>query len=117
MTYLCKKINDSFTKNSVIGNTSLKYAVSLLSKDELVLSGQYSFGNGTIRNYLYVGNSYWLISPDAYDNDGAKVRLMKNDGEQYEPVNKFAGVKPVINLKAGSLKMGDGSSTNPYRIS
>lgn len=117
MTYLCKKINDSFTKNSVIGNTSLKYAVSLLSKDELVLSGQYSFGNGTIRNYLYVGNSYWLISPDAYDNDGPKVRLMKNEGEQYEPVNKFAGVKPVINLKAGSLKMGDGSSTNPYRIS
>ena len=115
MTFLCKKIDDSFTKNSVVGNTSLKYAVSLLSKDELVLSGQYSFGSGTKRNYLYVGNSYWLISPDAYDNDGTKVRLVKSDGEQYEPVNKLAGVKPVINLKQGSLKSGKGTKDNPYK--
>ena len=43
MKFYCKQLNDSFTVQSSLGNASLKYAISLLNKDELVLSGQLIF--------------------------------------------------------------------------
>ena len=94
----------------------MKYAISLLNKDELILSGLYSSGNSTKSNYLADGNNYWLISPDAFEELGAKVRNEKVNGESFNVVNVVYGVKPVINLKQGSLKHGDGTINNPYRI-
>ena len=116
MKFYCKQLNDSFTVQSSLGNTSLKYAISLLNKDELILSGLYSSGNSTKSNYLADGNNYWLISPDAFEELGAKVRNEKVNGESFNVVNVVYGVKPVINLKQGSLKHGDGTINNPYRI-
>ena len=116
MKFYCKQLNDSFTVQSSLGNMSLKYAISLLNKDELILSGLYSSGNSTKSNYLADGNNYWLISPDAFEELGAKVRNEKVNGESFNVVNVVYGVKPVINLKQGSLKHGDGTINNPYRI-
>ena len=116
MKFYCKQLNDSFTVQSSLGNTSLKYAISLLNKDELILSGLYSSGNSTKLNYLADGNYYWLISPDAFDERGAKVRFENFNGEGCNGVNVINGVKPVINLKANSLKFGNGTINNPYRI-
>ena len=94
---------------------SLKYAIALLNKDELVLSGQYAYGSSTKSNYLADGNNYWLISADAFDKLGAKVRTETVNGERYDVVNVVYGIKPVINLKQGSLKLGEGTINNPYR--
>lgn len=116
MKFYCKQLNDSFTVQSSLGNMSLKYAISLLNKDELVLSGQYCSGSSTKSNYLADGNNYWLISADAFDKQGAKVRIENVNGEVYDVVNVVYGIKPVINLKQGSLKQGDGTINNPYRI-
>lgn len=116
MKFYCKQLNDSFTVQSSLGNMSLKYAISLLNKDELVLSGQYGSGSSTKSNYLADGNNYWLISADAFDKKGAKVRIENVNGEIYDVVNVVYGIKPVINLKQGSLKQGDGTINNPYRI-
>ena len=116
MKFYCKQLKDSFTVQSSLGNMSLKYAIALLNKDELVLSGQYMYSEGTKSNYLYIGSSYWTMSPDAFDKQGAKSRLYYDDGESFDAVNVVYGVKPVINLKQGSLKQGDGTINNPYRI-
>lgn len=116
MKFYCNQLNDSFTVQSSLGNTSLKYAISLLNKDELILSGQYGSGSSTKSNYLADGNNYWLISADAFDKQGAKVRIKNVNGEIYDVVNVVYGIKPVINLKQGSLKQGDGTINNPYRI-
>ena len=116
MKFYCKQLNDSFTVQSSLGNMSLKYAIALLNKDELVLSGQYAYGSSTKSNYLADGNNYWLISADAFDKLGAKVRTEKVNGESYDVVNVVYGIKPVINLKQGSLKLGEGTINNPYRI-
>ena len=116
MKFYCKQLNDSFTVQSSLGNMSLKYAISLLNKDELVLSGQYRSGSSTKSNYLADGNNYWLISADAFDKQVAKVRIENVNGEVDAIVNVVYGIKPVINLKQGSLKQGDGTINNPYRI-
>ena len=116
MKFYCKQLNDSFTVQSSLGNMSLKYAISLLNKDELVLSGQYCYGSSAKLNYLADGNNYWLISADAFEKLGAKVRIETVNGERYDVVNVVYGIKPVINLKQGSLKQGDGTINNPYRI-
>ena len=115
MKFYCKQLNDSFTVQSSLGNTSLKYAISLLNKDELILSGLYNSGNSTKLNYLADGNYYWLISPDAFD-EGAKVRNETANGEDCNGANVINGVKPVINLKPNSLKSGDGTINNPYVV-
>ena len=116
MKFYCNQLNDSFTVQSSLGNTSLKYAISLLNKDELVLSGQYGYGISTKSNYLADGNNYWLISADAFDKQGAKVRTENTNAESYDAVNVVYGVKPVINLKPNSLKFGDGTINNPYVV-
>ena len=115
MKFYCKQLNDSFTVQSSLGNTSLKYAISLLNKDELILSGLYNSGNSTKLNYLADGNYYWLISPDAFD-EGAKVKKETANGEDCNGANVINGVKPVINLKPNSLKSGDGTINNPYVV-
>lgn len=95
----------------------MKYAISLLNKDELILSGLYDSRNSTKLNYLADGNYYWLISPDAFDERGAKVRFENVNGEGgcYK-LNVINSVKPVINLKANFLKFGDGTINNPYTV-
>lgn len=116
LEFYCKQLNDSFTVQSSLGNTSLRYAISLLNKDELVLSGQYAYESSTKSNYLADGNNYWLISPDAFDKSGAKVRIENVDDEGYNVVNIVYGVKTVINLKQGSLKLGEETLNDPYQI-
>ena len=114
----CHQINDSFTvADKIYGNGSLKYAISLLTKRETILSGSYDKDN--VKFYLYSNNYLWTLTPDGYSSDHSIIRLQEKYGRTASTAisnDIEVGVKPVINLKQGSLKSGNGTISNPYRI-
>lgn len=125
----CQNKNDLYTINNYSGNRSLKYPISLLTKDEAILAGSYTDQNNTF--FLYTGYIYWLNSPDSFldygsskyvavirnlNSNGATAGSGKNDGGGYDSAANKHYVKPVINLKASILQQGSGTSTDPYRL-
>lgn len=117
MTFKCNNKNDSFTKESSLGNHSLIHAIVILEKDESILSILYVNDKELKNNYLYTGTSWWLMSPDAFGSNGsAKVRAETQYGNSLFDVNSDSGVKPVINLKPNSLVSGDGTINNLYTV-
>ena len=123
-TLKCKNKNDAFTVNAFgNGNGNLTYPLALLSSTEFLLSGgAYSEANTTF--YLNSGNWYWTMSPvgyfeNMYAGAGTYIRDVYSDGHGYSGLtnNGNGSVKPVINLKPNSLKLGDGTISNAYRVS
>ena len=114
----CHQINDSFTvSDKIYGNGNLKYAIALLTKRETILAGSYSQDN--VKFYLYNNYYLWTLTPDGYSSDHSIIRLQEKNGRTASTAisnDVEVGVKPVINLKQGSLKLGDGTTNNPYRI-
>ena len=124
----CNNKNDSFTvKDNIFGNANLTYPIGLISKDEILLAGGWGQSNlGNLKNlYFYTGISYWTISPhwvgNINSNTGNYVYVGSisdnSDTNKSSSANENLGVKPVINLKVGSLTAGDGTINNPYRFS
>lgn len=88
---ICKRKNDRFTVSEANGNGRLTYPVGLLTKEEF-------------------GSSYWTITPNTLNNDGAFVYPSYSDNVKY-------GVRPAISLRPGTkLLEGDGTVNNPYVI-
>ena len=113
----CSNQNDRFTANDeVTGNGDLTYSIGLVTADEAVLAGGYSDSNSGY--YLYTGNGYWTMSPSYFGGSYADVRFVSSDGNaNYSSnVNSSVGIRPTLNLKADSLKLGDGSAGNPYMV-
>ena len=112
----CPNQNDRFTvDDEVTGNGDLTYPIGLVNTDEVYLAGGYSSNNSGY--YLYTGNYYWTMSPSSFSGSYAHVRdVLSNGYAGYYSVNGSYGVRPVINLKADSLKLGDGSAGNPYMV-
>ena len=56
-----------------------------------------------------------------YFNSSMKIKVIRNDGNVFDDnVASYQWgykVRPVINLKAGSLTIGDGTISNAYRVS
>ena len=116
-TLQCKQKNDRFTVNDEkVGNGALTYPVSLITVDEIYLAGGSTMfpNNGY---YLYNGDYYWALSPDSFDDSGAYVRSVGVGGstDSYDVYSSHRA-RPVLNLKAGSLKMGSGTATDPYTV-
>ena len=113
----CPNQNDRFTvDDEITGNGDLSYPIGLVTTDEVVLAGgYYSFSSGY---YLYSGNIYWTMSPRYVNGSDAYVCDISSSGGAfgYNAVDVSRGVRPTINLKADSLKLGDGSASNPYRV-
>ena len=117
----CKNQNDAFTLKNKNGNKSLKYAIGLLSADELVLAG--GFSGDSQKYYLYSKTYYWLSSPSRFTSIYANMhdsRLVGypstgNNSTSGNHVSYSGGVKPVINLKPQSILYGNGTINNPYR--
>ncbi len=69
------------------------------------------------KSYLNIGHFLWLITPYS----GSSVRSVTYSGflSSDSPSSNAYGVRPSINLKSniGIVSGGDGSETNPYRIS
>ena len=118
----CLAKNDSFSvEDNKNGNSNLKYAIGLLSDDELYLAGGYVKWAVNSKNnfYLYTGTSYWLMSAAGYGSSSAWETRVDIDGNKNGfdlRVNAIYGVKPVINLKPNSLTSGDGTINNPYTV-
>jgi len=119
-TLSCKQQNDRFTKDdTTVGNAALDYAIGLISIDEMVLAGGYNTSNHGY--YLYTGYNYWTMFPNEFtDTDSyASMKFMSWSGAVIVNGTSaiFAfGVRPVINLKAGSLRSGTGVWNDPYKI-
>ena len=112
----CAQQNDRFTVNDeVIGNGSLTYPVGLLTDDEAYLAG--GTYNSNYNYYLYTGNYYWTMSPNDFNGSNAYVRHVDNSGYvSGNNVNNSDGVRPVLNLKSGSLTSGQGTVSDPYLV-
>ena len=115
-TLQCKQKNDRFTVNDEkVGNGALTYPVSLITVDEIYLAG----GSGMFPNngyYLYNGDYYWALSPIGFNDGLAGVRRVRDGNADNIRVDYSYGVRPVLNLKAGSLTKGSGTALDPYRV-
>ena len=118
MRLICPQKNDAFTvSDTTNGNGALTYPVGLLSTDEIVLAGGWAASNSGY--YLYSGQHWWTSSPNAFTYGDARGSYVNSDGGAYygNNVNYYGGgVRPVFNLKAEVLKYGDGTASNPYRL-
>ena len=117
LTLSCAQQNDRFTvTDEVIGNGDLIYPIGLITTGEVYLAGGYSTTN--YGYYLYTGNYYWTMSSNDFNGYYALVRRVNSSGDasHSDYVDNSYGVRPVINLKAASLKLGDGSAGNPYIV-
>ena len=119
ITLACEQQNDRFTVNDkVTGNGALTYPIGLITMDEAYLAGGYT----STRNsgyYLYTGNIYWTMSPLHFrsSESAARVWYVGSAGDLggYFVTNGH-GVRPVINLKSGSLSKGSGTADDPYTV-
>ena len=115
---MCKEQNDRFTlEDTQMGNGDLTYPVGLLTTDEAALAGGYNSSNSGY--YLYTGNYYWTMSPGNFIGSYAYVRNVASIGiVNYNFIlDASYGVRPVLNLKFGSLKSGSGTALDPYLLS
>ena len=119
---------DNYTiSSSTTGNNSLNYPIGLISMEEAVLGGAYNVTNNKF--FLYSGTDYWTMSADSFltSNNAAHNRVVNSSGcTGYcegvaagggRTVTEKLGVKPVINLKANSIKSGNGTISNPFVLS
>ena len=59
-----------------------------------------------------------VVYAKSFYGGAARVRRVSSDGNagNFDYMNLSGGVRPTINLKADSLKLGDGTASNPYRV-
>ena len=97
------------------GNGALDYPVGLLTIDEANIAG--GVWGENYNYYLTTGNWYWTGSPYVYNYGYADVHLVDYAGGlNHYGVDYTYGVRPVINLKSGSLSKGSGTASNPYEV-
>ncbi|MBR1817907.1 MAG: hypothetical protein IJ772_03560 [Bacilli bacterium] len=116
-TLHCPNKNDAFTVSDTMhGNGALTYPVGLLTIDEANIAG--GVWGENYNYYLTTGNWYWTGSPSAFSYGYAYVLFVAGDGDLSDNrVNDTIGVRPVLNLKSDSLRLGSGVVTDPYRVS
>ena len=113
----CTQQNDRFTVSSNgIGNGALTYPIGLITIDEAYLAGGYNLTNQ--QYYLYTGNAFWTMTPFSFDGSYANIRYVYSNGgtDGTSGISNSYGLRPVINLKANSLRSGDGTMENPFSI-
>ena len=115
MTLKCLRSDDSFTvSDKVYGNGKLKYSIALINADETTLAGAWASANTGY--YLYSGQYYWTLSAFGSDSHTCAKRISDTGYSYCDWVTSPLWIRPVINLKAGSLKFGDGTMNNPYKV-
>ena len=127
-SFKCPNVsNDGFTlktsgsastvKASGDGNNMLTYPIGLITADEVAFAGAQ---NGLINQkyYLYIGATYWTISPCDFNsyNANAQACVIDSNGN-LTAYNYIHGIRPVINLKPDVLYVnGIGTENDPYII-
>ena len=137
--YYCEQAKAKFSDSATSGNATMttysKYtpdfkcitdgngkgvvnaSVGLLSYDEVVYAGGYH--NQTNSNY-YLNNpaiDWWAMSPAGFVSDYSRVWRVSAPGIVYNTeVNTAYAVRTVLNLTANTQIIGNGTSSNPYKI-
>ncbi len=76
------------------------------------------YNNSETHNYLYSINAPWTVSPYAYLNaNGVFVADSSRALHGVNASNGFNGVRPAFYLSSEITLNGDGSETNPYKVS
>ena len=117
---ICTNKNDRFTvTDTTTGNGNLTYPVGLITMDEIALAGSsITYGTNNPSTFLYTyDKSFWTITPNSGGSD-TTVYLGGYEGNiGYSRVNVNYGIRPVINLNAGTLILaGDGTTNKPYIV-
>ena len=112
----CLQQNDAFTvSDTTYGNGALTYPIGLITYDEAMLAGDFGYDKSYVY-YLYSGSKYWTLTP----SHGVPVSMVIPSNDENIGgcgTNSNLGVRPVINIKPETLKLGDGTMENPYRLS
>jgi len=113
----CSNINDSFTVSETNGNGKLKYPISLLTADEIMLAGGRLYSSNS-KYYLYTSKYWWALSPIVFNNNFAyEFNVPSNGGLYNYSVGNTYGVRPSVSLKPGILvNGGDGTDLSPYTL-
>ncbi len=119
--YKCNEITDLYTyKGADKGNKLLDNPVGLITADEVKYAGL-SPVNGD--NFLKVNLHYWTMSPYFYNSKKAVVFRVVSSGfldggdTSDNGVARPFGARPVINIRSDVTLSGDGTASNPYKIS
>ena len=113
-------------RNNVSTNGDLKHPIALLSADELVMAGAYTFKNN-LKYYLndnYINEtiyfSWWSLSPARFSGSYAVdfYSHASNFSFNDDLLGRKIGVRPVINLSSEVLiESGDGTSgSGAYKV-
>ena len=116
----CDK-QDKFSVSTSIGNGKLTYPIALITADEIALAGGRT-GYKNSNFYLRADNTYNTMSPSQFDSKAGTARVFylypAGDLSNWSNVHYAYGIRPVINLNSNiSIKSGDGTMENPYKIS
>lgn len=112
----CVDQKDRFTVDSSFGNQGLTYAVGLVTADELFLAGGYGNFGYIPHHYLATDFYYQSMTPVSAGWLSSIVEI-NSVSINYTNSDSISYIRPVINLKQGILKVGNGTFENPYRIS
>ena len=115
-TLICPTESDIFSvKTSTTGNKKLDYPVGLITTDELIFAGGI-YGKQIKTYYLYVGLSYWTVSP-AYFASGSSMHIAYYDGDiDTNTLQNAQSVRPVISLSSKAKLTGNGTYNNVYEV-
>ena len=132
-TLSCENSNDLYTvASSNKGNKALTYPIGLITADEVILSGSgggffsgtYNYQQANSNGYLITGNTFWTITPVGYfvafggATYTADVFKVLNTGYiDDDVITRAFGLRPVINIREDVTISGNGTMSNPYKIS
>ena len=103
-TITCSRNDDILTSN-----------VGGLTLDEAMYAGML-WNEANDNCYLKKENTYWLITPIAFDND-AYIAVIDQGTLTYKKANEKNYIYPVVNLNNTTMiYKGDGSLENPYIV-
>ena len=95
--------------------------IGLITADEVEFAGGKNANNTSY--YLYNGQNYWTMSPYYWTSSNSRAYVFFVNINGYLNSTSVdwtgAGLRPVINLKAGTLFAtgGNGTQSNPYVVS
>ena len=119
-TLTCDNV-DKFSISNSIGNGKLTYPIALITADEVSFAGgRYNYKNEDY--YLRTNASWFTMTPSYFDQNStyAFVWRVYSAGEMFlwGGVGYTCDVRAVINLNSNvSIKSGDGTMKNPYKLS
>ena len=95
--------------------------IGLASAEEVVLAGG-AYNKSSTSYYLYNSSSWWTLSPAYYDESQANggVFFVNSSGSLTDWSNSLLtasyGLRPVITINGNLELTGDGTLSNPYKL-